>query len=190
MIKTREFFDWGFSDDESLAVIEDYEDDTFDVRSIWRATPIDEHFPSGMKYLIGPERLPDYVNSQGIGPIVSERLVQALLPLIQKDCQIVPRVPIFLEKTGKPVTGYCLLNPLRAISISPDRRKKNFKGLLDIMVDPTRVPEDLHIFRPKEDMVSIIVSEEFVRTFKKNKLLGGDFYLLKSSSGLSSKKSK
>jgi hypothetical protein len=128
-----------------------------------------------------PGKRVDLVGNPLGWPIVSPAMLALFQELAKDDIQAVPFNAI--DSSGMPVlTEYRVVNVLRCLDGTIDVKHSvtschasGEKEVLNIITPVFRVvnvPQDVHVFRPMEDLFTCVVSEEFERAIQKAKLRG------------------
>lgn len=104
-------------------------------------------------------------------PVFSDRLIGLIGDFAARDIQPI-EVPIFYVDSQEHVLGYRLVNILRSLSavdLSASVTSNMTvlgKDILNVMKFAFRhdaIPEDIHIFRPKESPSRIVISDELAQ---------------------------
>ncbi len=159
----------------------------FSPTTFWKGEPFKGKIPDFVKLFIkkedeNEEQL-DLLPNPVSWLIFSERLTEYALPFIKEDVQIFDP-PIYRESDGAKVGGYKLINPIRVIDCL-DKEKSNIKkaedGHIKLCLD-MHIKEDCvgnhHIFRVKDYLPSIILSDVFAKGIRKEGFEGFAFLRL------------
>ena len=164
------------ADSEDSYSVEDYEMGDFDLTVFWDGKPFEGAIPPCVRLYIyeDPKLKPaDLLGNPLSWQMFSERMLEWTWPLIKNDVQIFD-VPLYKKSTGAKVSGYKLVNPIRVIDCI-DWEHSEFIRDADgscPLVNKLCIRGDEvgnhHIFRLKDYLYPIIVSDEFARqTFHK-----------------------
>jgi hypothetical protein len=94
--------------------------------------------------------------------ILSARCVEALSPLVGAAVQVLSP-PVVLPDGRSIADRYRVVNPLGSIdAIHKPRGKKANVTLLDMVIDPAKVPDGRHLFRLTHQETIIVASAEVV----------------------------
>ncbi len=159
---------------DDLQVVKDYSMGEFDLRLLWRGTPLLDGIPSDVKLIVDEGMTADFLPNPIDWPIFSQRAIGALSFLIESSGQFLP-APTFSASNGKLVGGYTVFNVTSCFdAINP--------GFLvsKAVVDSSRIPHDVHITRVPNETV-ILVSDEFVAAVRKFDLKGFFFIATRSN---------
>jgi hypothetical protein len=175
----RQFFDFVLDarPNERLYVC-DYEvgnaEREFDTAIFRRCQVFQGKIPDHVKLWVKPGAPADAIGEPLSWPILSDQLIRVFKALASDDVQEV-ELSLFCIDTKKPVFGYKVLNVLRSIqaidleqSVTSDM---NILGthVLNVIKPVYRgdlIPPDVHVFRPKESMSRIVVSEELAKAMR------------------------
>jgi hypothetical protein len=100
------------------------------------------------------------------------------MPLTQNDIQPFP-APLFDFVTHTRVNGYFIMNITKLIaSLSLTRSKVNrsesgeLVSVMEFVFEASRIPADVHLFRPEEWPYSVVSSERFLNQIRGKRLSG------------------
>ncbi|HMF16517.1 MAG TPA: DUF1629 domain-containing protein [Gemmataceae bacterium] len=177
----RKFYRIYLDAQRDLQVIRAYEDDDFATTVFTTGLPFHGTFPLEVRYFVSEGGIADYLPNARSWQIVSPRFL-TLFRQFSSDFQTFDP-PIFEAASKKRVTDYKLINVTRCLkALDLDKSKTRYLDMLGhkiLHVFPDGfvfkgdlIPADVHIFRPVEAPNAIVVSEEFVKAIKENKIRG------------------
>ena len=177
----RKFYLMTLDAQRDLQVITAYENGGFTSTVFTTGLPFYGTFPPEVRYFVSEGGIADYLPNARSWQIVSPRFL-ALFRQFSSDFQTFDP-PIFEAGSKKPVTDYKLINVTRCLkALDLDKSKTRYLDMLGhrilhVFADGfvfrgELIPADVHIFRPVESPSAIVVSEEFVKAIKENKIRG------------------
>ena len=164
---------------QELQFVAKYDLGDFDHTMLWKSHHVPESLLQRVKLFLTMGEAADYVANPLSWPICSSRLVAAASTTIEKDCQILA-APLVDQETWKRVGGFHVLNVMRQVAcldlersdISYDEEHANHIFMVyDIVLDKSKIDENVHVFRLFEWPYAVIVSDVFA-----NKLVGRQFH--------------
>jgi len=165
---------------EKYSSIQSYDIGSFDLTSFWDGRKCD---PNCLEHARLYLNLPIRVKTDAIGNplswlIWSERLVDISLPLIQNDVHVLS-APLFDSRSRQPIPGYFIVNILSVVACVKMEKSKiatdnegNFMGFHEPHFDQERLSPNIHLFRAREWIFSVFISEP-LRSQWKSKNIGG-----------------
>lgn len=145
-----------------------------DTPKFWRGAPLEAELVEKLQTLklyIGDGDRPEFLSNH-YSPICSERMMRIIQKRAGKDAQFFP-APVFEEKTGKPVSGFYLLNIARMVECLDEGRsevihmidddgneEEDIGAVTHAVIREEKVPENVHLFRLAEHSSVILISEE------------------------------
>lgn len=153
-----------------LFTVIDYSIEGFDLTELWDGTQINTPLPIDVKLLVDSANStePDLVGNPISWFICSNRLIKKWLPLIEDDVQLL-EAPLYEKSSNKKIDGYKILNPIkliRALDLEKSKfigNKEKIKTISKFVLETINIPENVHMFRPKEFPKAIIVSDELAQ---------------------------
>lgn len=163
-------FTWK-ADLTDLEQVSNFETGDFNTDIFASCTRFDGVLPDDIKLWITPGR-PTDILANGLGwPIIGERLVEIMKSYSDADLQIVS-VPLFNALTKEPILRYKVINILRWVeAIDLEQSVTSHMTILGEkvlnVIEPVfrtaLIPSHVHIFRPKESPLDMVISEELAR---------------------------
>jgi hypothetical protein len=162
----RKFFILTYQDRTDLQVLDDYDLANFDDRPLDSGRPLAGPIPKKVKLWVTSGKPADYLAGPLSWLIFSDALVQKLWPLIEESVQVLD-APLRMRKGGRQVTGYKIVNVLSRIAAVARVDGKKTVNLTQLMlIDGSKIPADVHLFRLRESPTVFVGSEEFVKLCK------------------------
>jgi hypothetical protein len=158
----------------------DSELEEFDSAVFRRCQWFEGPFPSYVKLWVEPGMPSDALGEPLSWPLWSEKLMALVRPFAKGDIQEIA-APIFYVDKKEPVTRYRLVNILRSLEAIDMARsvtsEMNILGtkitnVIRAVYREAAIPRDVHIFRSKEAMSRIVISEELARAIVDAKVFG------------------
>ena len=159
----RDFYILTFdSGRDYFMTVADYQINDFDVTLLWGKGMVEANISESVKLFVNTESVQpaDLIGNPISWHVCSERLISAWFSKIKNDVQLL-KAPLYDLKTKEQITGFQILNPIKSLDVL-DREKSTFVGsmAIDFVVDRSKIPDSVNIFRPIESSSDVIVSEE------------------------------
>ena len=157
-----------YAEETNRFTAESYEICGFDHTALWDGVPLPNGLPPDARLLVSGQQPIDYLPNPLSWPICSTRLTEIRLQRANADIQALD-APLFHHKTGRPISGYHVLNVTRRLRcIDPDRSDATWdedepdeiESVSDWVFRSKSIPDDVHIFRADEYVFDLIVSDQ------------------------------
>jgi hypothetical protein len=153
----------------------------FDYAQVLKCQRVPEDYLIPAQLLEKPGKKVDLVGNPLSWPIASPKMLRVFQESAKETIQ--PLRLSVMDSSGTPVlTDYRVVNVLLCLDETIDlansitsRHKIGNKETLNIITPVFRVekiPQSIHVFRPKESLFHLVVSEEFAETIHEAKLKG------------------
>lgn len=142
-----------YEDDPRLSAVEKYVYAGFDIKGLLTGKPVS--IPTDMKILVRERGASDFLASPMSIPIVSKRLLDAVLDILPGDSQVLP-APLFSARDSRAIQGFSVLNPLGQYDVAFRLSEGAYE------MDFERTPRDVHLFRA-EGMTFLVASAHFMK---------------------------
>ena len=159
-----------------------YELGYFDHTVLLDGQRFERAIPATVNLYVSYGRPIDYLPNPLSLPIVSGRFLRLIEARAERDVDIqVIEAPLIAEGTGRPISNFYVLNLLKHINCMNIEASDVVmdEGVVDAVFqyvfDVSKIPEDLHIFRPREYPYSIVLSDELARDLEDKNLSGISF---------------
>lgn len=170
------------SDEDDLFTVVDYAVDGFDLTLFWKGNKVPEPIPESVKLFVDSKNAngPDFVGNAISWYVCSDKLLNYWMPMIENAAQIVA-APLYDVDTKKCVKGYKIINPtvvISALNLEESTfigSEKKIKAVTKFVFNEADIPSDVHIFRPAEFPLAIIVSDQLAQTIVGEGLTGMSF---------------
>jgi hypothetical protein len=156
----RQFFVLANHDDPNVQTVGGYHLDGFKSSLLRSGQRFEGSIPEGVRLSVTEGDPSDYLWNPFSWMIISERFWTIICPLVEQDCQTL-HAPLYDQSTRWPIPGYLIINPIRSFAavMNPDFT------LQDVVIDSSRVPEGVHIFRMAESPSVTLVSSSVLSAF-------------------------
>ena len=140
----------------------------FDWTLFRKGRPFLEAFPPAVKLFVNDGPAPDYLYNPLSWPICSMRLRQILEDGAGHDFQSVP-APLHHATSGERIEGYTIVNVTTIVDcLNIDKSTVSYmqiggKQILHVIkyaLNEAMIPHDVHLFRVKDSLTSIVLSDE------------------------------
>lgn len=113
--------------------------------------------------------------------IVSDRLYQLMLPFLEGTPHETLHPALFNYKSRKALNGFILLHPLLTIN-ALHKYRGGFISLLDMVVDTSKVPDNVHLFKLGESPGTVVISKPLMEALEGQRLQGVAVVVLEDAS--------
>lgn len=151
----------------------------FDPTVLLDGKPYNLAIPASVNLYVSYGRMVDYLPNPLQWPICSRRFADVIEARAARDVDIqIIDAPLIAEGTGRPIGDFYVVNLLRHIECL-DLSASDLimdEDVVDMVIehvfDSSKIPEDLHIFRPLEYPYHIVVSEQLAQDIMNSNLKG------------------
>ena len=142
---------------DDIEAVSDYKLGQFDLTVFWSGQRFQGTIPPDVRLYVSDGKASDFLANPISWPIVSDRFFSQIRGLVEQSCQILD-VPLFREGTNAAIDGFSLMSVTTTVSALESNNRIREVSAQDLLLDPSRIPDDVHIFRLAESSTLLIVS--------------------------------
>lgn len=158
--------------ENAMTIIDDDLEPKSIIPILWEGRPLQIEIPKTAKFYVNAEKPvhPDFLINGLSWLIFSDRLTKELLETCANDIEVF-EINLVDKKTNKPVPGYKLINLTKLVACV-DMEKSNLMhskdgsapAVIDTVIDGSKVPKEINIFRPAEWRFDVILRKNVVES--------------------------